>query len=468
MEKLKIKAPRIIIAGVGSGVGKTVISTAIMHALKNLGYNVSGFKVGPDFIDPSYHEAILGKKSRNLDSFMMSRKALLESFSGAFSQENADIAVIEGVMGLYDGVDYKGERASTAEVAKILKAPVLLICDARKVARSIAAIVLGYKSFDKDVNIKGVILNNVGSPRHAEKLKKAIKSYCKFEVFGAIPRSEELKIPERHLGLIPAYELKKELEKACKIVAEHLNIERIISIAKSAEKIEVAKIKSKQRKRKKKIKAGIIYDSVFRFYYAEAIEELAGKAEKLFFINALKDKKLPDVDLLYIGGGFPEIFAEALEKNKALRSAIYDFCSSNKPCYAECGGLMYLGKAITTKEKEEFSMVGFLPIKTEMQSKFSALGYAKCEVIEDNIISKKGSILKGHEFHYSKPVLLGRKTKFAYKVLRGTGIAQGKDGIMLASTLASYIHLHPLGYKKMIGDLKLSYAKTFTHLQKTR
>lgn len=455
-KKSKIKAPRVVVAGIGSGVGKTIISAAIMHALKNLGYNVSGFKIGPDFIDPSYHEAVLGRKSRNLDSFLMSRRSIVESFSRAFAEENADMAIIEGVMGLYDGIDYKSEKASTAEVAKILKAPVLLVCDAKKVARSIAAIVLGYKLFDRNVNIRGVILNNVGSERHAEKLEKAIKSYCGLEVIGAIPRNSALKIPERHLGLIPAYELRKEIKEACRIAAEHLNLGKIISIAEDAGEIEASIAKSKRgnkRERKEKIRAGIIYDSIFRFYYAETIEEIASKAEKVFFINALKDKKLPDIDLLYIGGGFPEVFAEKLEKNNSLRNAIYDFCNSNKPCYAECGGLMYLGNAIETKEKEEFAMVGFLPLKTEMHTKPLALGYAKYEVIRDNIVSGKGEIIKGHEFHYSKAILLDKSINFAYRAIRGNGIANGKDGIMLGNTLASYIHLHPLGYKKMVDNL---------------
>jgi len=453
---MKLKIPRILIASAGSRSGKTVLSAALMRILSRKGYKVAPFKVGPDFIDPSYHQAALNLSlpSRNLDSFLMKRKDIVQSFSGACHENSADIAVIEGVMGLYDSYDALHEEGSTAHVAKILKAPVLLICDVERIARSAGAIVLGCREFDREVSIKGVVLNRVGSARHEEKARSSVEKFAGIKVVGAVKKDASLHVPERHLGLIPAYELNKELDSLSSAVEKYIDVEKIIEIANSAPAIEVKKPKFRmtiKKQKLKKTKIGIVYDNVFRFYYPETIEQLSERAE-VTFIDSMKDKKLPDIDVLYIGGGFPEVFAEKLEKNKQLRSRIYDFCESGKKVYAECGGLLYLGKSIVTKEGEEFEMVGFLPIKTEMQERYVGLGYVKNIVIKNNPMSRKGEALLGHEFHHSK-VTLTRKAEFVYKTERGLGIANGKDGMLIKSTLASYMHLHPLSYKNMIKNL---------------
>ncbi len=444
-----MKIPRIIVSGTSSRAGKTIISIGLMRALKNRGYEVQPFKIGPDFIDPSFHFFATGRNSRNLDSFMMSKKSILASFQK--NARDADIAVIEGTMGLYDSHNAIDEKGSTAEVSKILKSPIALVVNIERISRTTAAFVLGYKVFDKKVDIKGAILNRAGNPRHARKAKLAVEKLAQLQVFGVIPRDKNIVIPERHLGLVPAYE-RKNLETLfnalAEIVEEHLDVDKIIKAAEEAPELKEVKTKEK-KKRKFNCKVGVIKDKVFTFYYIdnlEAIEELGGE---LVFIDSLKDKALPEVDALYIGGGFPEIFAKELERNSSLREDIYEFCNSGKLVYAECAGLMYLGEKIYTLEGEGYEMVGFLPLNTRMRKKFQALGYTIHEVIENNPISKRGEVLVGHEFHHSEPELLG-KARFVFKVKRGKGIINGYDGMLKKNTLANYLHLHVLSHKKMM------------------
>ncbi len=443
--------PRIVIAGIRSKIGKTMVSIGLMRALKNRGYVVQPYKVGPDFIDPSFHLFATGRHSRNLDDFMLTRADLIETFERNF--RGADIAIIEGKTGLYDSHDGVHELGSTAHVAKILKAPVILIADVERINRSIAAILVGYKMFDRNVDIRGVILNRIGNPRHERKVKMAVEMLAKLEVLGSIPRLSNVNMPYRHLGLIPAYEREEVdvlFDKLAEIVERYVNVDRLIDIAHSAPELKTVYEHPIFLKDNSKVTVGVIRDKAFSFYYQDNIDALSARA-KVMIIDSLKDKRLPKVDALYIGGGFPEVFAEDLERNRSLRRNVYDFCDSGKPVYAECGGLMFLGESLEWKG-EEYEMVGFLPFRTKMHKRFQALGYCIYRTIKSNVVSVKGDTLRGHEFHYSEVIPTGR-LEFAFKVLRGKGVDGEHDGVIKENTLANYIHLHVLSHPSMVHRL---------------
>ncbi len=439
--------PRILISGTHSGSGKTLISLAIMRILHDMGYKVQPFKVGPDFIDPSYHYFACHTRSRNLDSYMLTKEDLIKNF--IIGMKGKDIAIIEGTMGLYDSCGSITEKGSTAEVSKILKTPVLLIIDAKKIGRTAAAIVIGYLKFDENVDIRACIINKVGNERHAKKVKKAIEYYTGLKILGTIPRIEELTIEERHLGLIPAYErerVEEFIEKSASIIKNYINIEEILNIAYSAPDLDIDEVIDEDNNEDKDITVGVFFDKVFNFYYTENLEELTRYA-KIKYINSINDTNLKDVDCLYIGGGFPEIFARELERNKSLRNEVLRFCHEGKPVYAECGGLMYLGESIIINN-EEYEMVNLFEFKTEMKKYFQALGYVVVKSIHDNIISDRNEILKGHEFHYSKPIIKdASKFKFAFKVLRGKGFYNNYDGLIYKNVLANYVHFHAYSKK---------------------
>jgi cobyrinic acid a,c-diamide synthase len=448
-----MRIPRILLTGTSSRAGKTVISIGLMRALVKRGYKVQPYKIGPDFIDPSFHFFATGRVSRNLDGYMMTPGDMLGTFQRNF--KDADIAVIEGTMGLYDSHDALDEKGSTAEASKILKAPVVLIANVERIARTAAAFVLGYKLFDRKVDIQGVILNRLGNPRHAGKARLAVEKLAGMRVLGVVPRDAKIEIPERHLGLVPAYE-KKNIEllfdNLAKIVEEHVDVDALIEIAEAAPELKDREENSIFRpKRKFDVTMGIVKDKAFTFYYQDVIDAFAASCSSMSYIDALKDSSLPEIDALYIGGGFPEVFASQLEKNTSLREDIQEFCEAGKPVYAECGGLMYLGEKLITKEGEEYGMVGFLPLDTKMEQRFQALGYARRVAVKDNPICRKGDTLVGHEFHYSKVKLRG-KVEYAYKTSRGRGVDGVHDGILKKNTLAGYLHLHVLSYPRMVRN----------------
>lgn len=434
--------PRVVIAGTSSKVGKTMVAIGLMRALVNKGYVVQPYKVGPDFIDPGFHHLATGRYSRNLDSFMLSQSAIIETFVRNF--RGADIAVIEGKTGLYDSSDAVSEKGSVAEVSKILRAPVILVANVERLNRTSAAIVLGYKVFDPEVDLRGAILNRVGSERHANKVRTAVEKLAKVKVYGVIPR-KDVRMPYRHLGLVTAYErgdIDELIDNVASIIEECVDIDAIVELANNAPPIDAFAYDEREGGKEngeKDLKIGILRDEVFSFYYQDNLDELSKYAD-LVFIDSFRDRKLPDVDALYIGGGFPEVFAEQLEGNKKLRENIYEFCDSGKPVYAECGGLMYLGESIDTGESE-YEMVGFLPLKTVMFKKFQAQGYSIYRAVKSCPIAKRNQNITGHEFHYSKAVLTG-KAEFAFSVKRGFGIDGRRDGIMVKNVLGNYIHVH--------------------------
>ena len=441
-----MEIPRVVIAGTKSKVGKTMVAVGLMKALSERGYIVQPYKIGPDFIDPSFHNIATGRQSRNLDSFMLGRESIISTFYKNF--KGADIAVIEGKTGLYDSADAISEKGSVAEVSKMLNSPVILVVDAERITRSIAALVLGYKVFDKSVDIRGVILNKAGGERHREKIKNAVVKLSKLDVLGIIPRME-IKMPYRHLGLVTAYErldVHNLIENLARIIEKYVDVEKIIEIAHTAPPIET-ELEGEEEEYKKDLRIGVIRDQVFSFYYQDNIDELS-KHSEIVYLNSLKDRDVSNLDALYIGGGFPEVFSEELEKNRRFREKIYEFCSSGMPVYAECGGLMFLGESIEVGGSE-YEMVGFLPLKTVMHEKFWAQGYCIYKALRDSLVAKRNQILVGHEFHYSEPKLL-RKVNFAFAVERGRGIDGQYDGIVLENTLASYLHLHFLSNKKIV------------------
>jgi cobyrinic acid a,c-diamide synthase len=447
---MELDIPRIVIAGIRSKVGKTMLSIGLMRALTNRGYRVQPFKVGPDFIDPSFHYFATGRKSRNIDSFMMDSYSILETFQR--NTRDADIAVIEGKTGLFDSHDAVEEEGSTAHIAKILKAPILLVADVERMSRTAAAMIYGYKVFDREVNLEGVILNRIGNPRHASRVKLAVEQLTGLKVYGTLPR-REINMPYRHLGLIPAHEKDYDglFDQLAEFVEEYVDLDGIIELSRKAEKLDEVKPNPLFIPEERRIgKIGVIMDKPFSFYYQDNLDVLSAKGLEIKTIDSLTDKRIPDVDALYIGGGFPEVFAEDLERNDTFRMDVYRFCDSGKPVYAECGGLMFLGESIVTEEGE-FEMSGFFPFKTEMNRKFHALGYTVYESIEDTVISKKGDILKGHEFHYSRLIPRG-KLRYAFKVIRGRGIGS-YDGIFEKSTLACYQHLNVLSHPGFIENL---------------
>jgi len=443
MQSEFIIAPRIIISAAHGRSGKTTVSIGLAAALAKKGLNVQPFKKGPDYIDPSWLTAAAGNYCRNLDLFMTGQDGIKDTFvAGSCS---ADISIIEGNKGLYDSIDIEGEN-STANIARILNSPVILVIDSARMTRSIAALVNGYKNFEPDINIAGVILNNVSGSRHEAKLRAALERYCQIEVLGCLPRSSQLNIPERHLGLIPQKEdsdLIPAIENIRKIVETNVNIDRIIEIARNTAQLLIP-LNPPLLKGERgglldvppDVKIGVPLDRAFSFYYLENFDALRNAGAEIVFFDAINDKNLTDVDGLYIGGGFPEMFMDELEANASLRRDIHNAIENGMPVYAECGGLMYLSRSISWNGDVK-KMVGVLPCDIEMTKKVQAHGYTVLQKADEEE-------LRGHEFHYSRVRNLG-DVKFLYKVIRGKGIDGKNDGIIYKNVIASYAHLHAIG-----------------------
>jgi cobyrinic acid a,c-diamide synthase len=438
--------PVLIIAGTTSGVGKTTISLAVMHAFKRRkGLSVQPFKIGPDFIDPSYHKIITGKESRTLDGWLMGEYGILSTVQ--IATKDVDIAVVEGVMGLFDGMSGKSDFASTAYVAKILNAPVILVVDAAKAARSIAAMISGYLNFDNRLKIIGIILNNVSGPKHAKYLIEACKNTINVPILGIVKRDYELKMEERHLGLIPTDELelskKNKIRKLANKVSEEVYYDKIISLLKLKKSKLEGGVNRSEPKAPKLVKIGVALDNSFNFYYNENLNILGNLGAEIAYFSPINDIGIPNgISGLILGGGFPEVMADKLNSNQSMLKSIKKAAQQEMPIYGECGGLMYLTRSITgyKNSKKHFRMVGIIDAKTEMTRRLT-LNYTQA----DMITSAFGNIenIKGHEFHYSKLEELAQDSKYAYYMKRGTGIDDGKhDGILTYNCMASYMHLH--------------------------
>ena len=431
-----MKIPRLVLAGTTSGVGKTSITCALIHALQQKGFSVQPFKVGPDYIDPSYLSAIARRDTFNLDVWLMGKNQLLESF---VSNSTSDISIIEGVMGYYDGFGGNSNLASTHHVASITKSPTILIIDASKAARSIAAMALGFLKFHSNSRIKGIILNKVGSKKHEILCREAIEK-TKLPILGVIQKNSDLDLQSRHLGLIPTKEdrnLNQKIKKISKIISSSLDVQKILQIMQNPTSLKIPK---KKFYNKPKTTIAIALDNSFNFYYRDNLEALKREGANLKFFSPVKDKKLPKADGIYIGGGFPEILGESLERNEIMRKKIKKLSEDNIPIYAECGGLMYLTKSIDYGKKIN-KMVGIFDAETKMTKKMK-LNYTKGNIITKNIISDKKHQIQGHEFHYSKLESISSDSKFAYELKIGDGINNHFDGMIQYNTLASYGHLY--------------------------
>lgn len=435
------KRPRLVIAACQGRSGKTTITLGLLKALKNRGLKVQPFKKGPDYIDPSWHTFASGIKSRNLDAFMMTKNQIVNTFVN--NSRKMNISIIEGAMGLFDGLDVEGS-GSTAEIAYMIDAPVILVVNCQRMTRSVAAIVNGVVNFDPRIKVAGVILNNVARKRHENMLKASIEKYCKVPVLGIVPKSQDIVIPDRHLGLIPAGEQEKVQElvdKLGELIEENIDLDKLMEIANDASDLTLTE-ENVNVKKIDKVKIGVIKDKVFSFYYPENLEALELKGAELVIINSLNDPKLPDIDGLYIGGGFPEMFGNQLEKNTGLKNDIKNQISMGMPVYAECGGLMYLGRRIFIDDKS-YEMVGALPYDVKMEKKPQGHGYTIIKSLKNNPIISEGTIIKGHEFHNTRIVNLKEdEVNFAFDVHRGKGINGFKDGITYKNCLVTYTHNH--------------------------
>ena len=442
--------PRIVVAGLRGGSGKTTLSIGLIAALGDRGLDVVPFKKGPDYIDAGWLAGAAGRSCYNLDPFLIGPDAVLSSFLSHSPAGRKGVSVIEGNRGLYDGMDVEGTY-STARLARILKAPVLLIVDCTKVTRTAAALVLGAKKFDPRVRLGGVILNRIAGARHEAIVRQSIERYTGVPVLGSIPKLAHAEFPERHMGLTPFQEhpeVQGAIAKTGEIIGRHVDIAAVLRLARSAEQLRLPKeiLRDATLSPAAQVKIGVIRDSAFQFYYPENFEALSGAGAELIEISALTGETLPKVDALYIGGGFPETHAITLAKNTKFKKALYAAVQGGIPVYAECGGLMYLGETLTVGGKAH-KMAGILPVSFVLNQRPEAHGYTIVKVTRANPFYKKGTVLRGHEFHYSKAVSFGAGggAFMALGMKRGKGIREGMDGLCYKNVFATYTHIHALG-----------------------
>ncbi|AUX19819.1 cobyrinic acid a,c-diamide synthase [Sorangium cellulosum] len=474
--------PRLVVAGTASGVGKTTATVAIARALRARGLRVALFKCGPDYLDPTYHARAIAATSHNLDGWMMGQEAVLSTF--AAEAAGADVALIEGVMGLFDGASPTGEEGSTAEIAKWLGAPVVLVVDASGMARSLAALVQGFARFDPGLSVAAVVCNQVGSRGHLDLLRQAQRSP---PVLGGLPRDEAHSFPERHLGLRTADEAalpEGRFEHWGAQAEAWIALDALLEIARGAKELPetatVAAVATGAAEAaaagapaggacagaRPRARLGIAFDEAFHFYYADNLRRLEAAGAEIVRFSPLRDARLPDVDGLYLGGGYPEAHAEGLAGNAALRAEIRAFADRGGPIYAECGGLMYLTEAIRTLEGRAHPMVGLVPAEAVMCEKLQALGYVEVETQARTILGAAGLRFRGHQFRYSElraapasapPPLPPAPAsappapasaaaplpiEHAYSIRRRRGGQVAREGYATRNVLASYVHAH--------------------------
>lgn len=432
--------PRVVIAGTGSGVGKTAITAGMMSRLSK-NRCVQGYKVGPDFIDPMFHTLACKRQSRNLDSFFMDKNTINNLFGWA--SKDAGISIIEGVRGLYDGLTSVGDDGSTAEIAKFLDAPVILVVNARSLAKSAAAHVLGFKMLDPDVNIAGVILNNVSGDRHRKKATEAIETFTSIPVVGTVEKLHE-KLAERHLGLVTTFESdNSEILRQTLDMAADIDFSQIEEIAENAPDVHFDDNCPFETADSKNIKVGIPFDKAYSFYYSENLESLKYAGADLKYFKPSEGESIPDVDSIYLGGGYPEVYVSEISANKDFLEGLKTFSDNNKLIYGECGGMMTLCSSIINDG--EYEMAKIFPEKAIQTQQRQGLSYVRAVATADNFLFA-GQEIKAHEFHYSRlvPVPSG---PFAYSISRGTGFNNGFDGKIINKTIGTYMHQHALSTK---------------------
>ena len=484
-QREKTGFPGIVISALRGGSGKTIFSVGIIAALSNRGYKIAPFKKGPDYIDAGWLALAADRPCYNLDTYLISKETIRRSFD-CYVKE-MDLAIVEGNRGLYDSIERTGQT-STAELAKFLDLPVILCIDGTKTTRTMAAVVMGCQHFDPDVKIKGVILNRVAGPRHENNLRTCIEYYCDLPVLGAVPKLRKQAFPERHMGLVPTPEhswANTSIQTIADIISKHINLEEIVRLtghtgnqkpiadeAQQSNQIEIKRPEKPQDVTHSSVcfekialrgpapKIGVIRDSAFQFYYPENLESLTAAGVELVFTSPLREETLPSVDALYIGGGFPETHAKELAANETYRKQIRECAENGLPIYAECGGLMYLGKQLQL-QADVFDMVGFFPLVFDLHKRPQGHGYTIINVDRKNPFYPIGTQIRGHEFHYSKVIESANiSSQLAFHVERGAGIANGRDGICRNNVLATYTHIHALGTRQWAEQL-VAKARSF-------
>ena len=461
--------PRIIIGGLSGDSGKTVLTCGIIAWLKEKGMDVSTFKKGPDYIDAAWLALASGKPARNLDTYLMGFPKVKNSFLK--NAANSDISIVEGNRGLFDGVDSLGTH-STAELAKLLEAPVIIIQNLTKVTRTAAASILGCTKLDPDLNIAGVILNQVAGERHLKVAKEAIEETTGIPVLGSIPKLQsEYVLPSRHLGLITPDEFDGNssfINDLRKIINDYVDMPSIISIANESPLLKYENFDNTRNdfEYQEKVRIGYFKDQSFSFYYPENLEMLSDIGAELISISPIHDTELEDVDALYIGGGFPETNLTKLELNKELMQSLKAMAEEGLPIYAECGGLMYLAKDVEWKEKK-YSLTNILPISIKMHDKPQGHGYFRAIVDSENPFFSTGRQLNGHEFHYSAIHDFDENIKSVLSVIRGNGCVNKRDGLVYKNVFATYLHTHALASPEWVNGM-IQSAKKFKELKKTK
>jgi len=439
---------RFLISAAHKSSGKTTVSIGLSAALTARGLKVQPFKKGPDYIDPMWLSAATGRACRNLDFYLMRREEIQTMF--ARYTQDADIALVEGNKGLYDGLELDGSN-SNAALAKLLHLPVILVIDTRGMIRGVAPLLLGYQAFDREVNIAGVILNHVGGSRHESKLRAVVEHYTDVPVLGCVQHDKALGIVERHLGLMPSNEAEsgsQHIAEIGRLIGAQVDMERLIKIAESAPPLVLPRQPNPTQSTPPTLRIGIAQDAAFGFYYADDLDGLRAAGAELVPFSPIKDKQLPRVDALFLGGGFPEVFARELEANQSLRTEIHAAIEAGMPTYAECGGLMYLARSITWQGKKHH-MAGVVPADVVMHEKPVGRGYVRLKETANfpwPSDSPPTSVM-AHEFHYSSLENLPPNLNYAYEVERGYGIDGKRDGLVYKNLLAAYTHLRSLeGY----------------------
>ncbi|UJF36367.1 cobyrinate a,c-diamide synthase [Paenibacillus hexagrammi] len=445
---------RIVIAGTGSGVGKTTLTIGIMAALQQRGLVVQGFKCGPDYIDPTYHTAVTGRPSRNLDSWMTGRDGVKTTYLKG--SQGADISIIEGVMGMYDGKNHLSDEGSTADISRILDAPVILVVNIASMARSAAAIVKGFQLLQPACRIAGVIVNHAGSAGHYKMVKEATEQECGIPVIGWMPKAADIALPERHLGLVPFIErgeLDGYFQKLAEMISAQIDLDQLLqisSIAAALPDLNGTPSTLTGANQREKLTIAIAKDSAFHFYYPENIELLESSGAECIYFSPLAGEEVPaNADGLYIGGGFPEEFAQRLAANVHARESVRTRIADGLPTLAECGGFMFLTEELVDSAGAAHPMVGVIPGRVVMQRKLAALGYREVEGVPGNFLLAEGEKARGHEFHYSTFHSDEQEVKPAFHSKGRLGTKP--EGIVMANLVAGYTHLHFASNPQMVG-----------------
>ena len=453
---MQVSVPRLLVAGLRGGGGKTLLSLGLAASFRFRGLTVAPFKKGPDYIDASWLTRAAQRPCRNLDLFLFSSSAAIKSFLKA--SERTDLAIIEGNRGLYDGMDAEG-TFSSGELAKLLRAPVILSVDVTKTTRTAAAQVLGCQTLDPEVPLAGIVLSRVAGARHERVLRESMEGICGVPVVGAIPKLPEDIFPERHLGLVPPQETDEvdgPLARVREVAEKYLDLDAILDLAKAAGPVafpDEARESPPTRLESPTARIGVFKDAAFQFYYPENLEGLKAAGGEIVEISPIEDEELPRVDALYLGGGFPETMAPELSRNTSFMASLREAAEGGLPIYAECGGAVYLGETLEYGG-ETFSLVGVLPVKYGFQKKPRGHGYTVLEVVEENPFYPVGQRVRGHEFHYT--YMESPETtdlSFVFKVHRGQGFGGGNDGVRVGNTVAAYTHVHALGVPGWASDL---------------